>query len=182
MELLQVLGLSVAMVALAVMMHLGGLTLLLHLARLHIHAWQTPWLAVDRVFVPTVIVVGLFVLHALEAGLYAAVLVAGGVTDNLEQAAYLSASAYSTAGWTGLEVPDQWRVFVALESIAGLLLLGWSTAFLFQTLHRILMTEETHPLPAGAIASRSPRASGSRSSTSSPRSFASAPTAVSPRS
>lgn len=163
MQLAQVVGLSLAVFALVAMIHLGGLTLLLQLARFHIHAWKTPWLTVDRVFVPTLLILGLFALHVLEAAAYAAVLLAAGVAVTVEQAAYLSASAYSTAGWTGMEVADGWRVFAALESVAGLLLLGWSTAFLFQTLHRILTTEETHPLPAGAIARRSPRPSGSRS-------------------
>ena len=44
-----------------------------------------------------------------------------------------------------------------LESLNGMLLIGWSTAFLFQNLHRILTNEDDHPLPAGAIAKASPR-------------------------
>jgi hypothetical protein len=45
-----------------------------------------------------------------------------------------------------------WRLLAAFESLNGILLLGWSTAYLFQTLHRVLQTEETHPLPEGALA------------------------------
>ena len=49
-------------------------------------------------------------------------------------------------------MPDGWRLLAAFEAVNGMLLMGWSTAFLFQTLHRILQTEESHPLPVGAIA------------------------------
>ena len=52
----------------------------------------------------------------------------------------------------------------ALEAVNGMLLIGWSTAFLFQVVsHLMEPSDEDHPLPRGAIARLSPRASGSRS-------------------
>ena len=148
-ELLLVCG----MVAATVLLHTLGLASLTQLTRLQIEHLRTPWLRVDRLVTPLGMVIGLFLLHATEVAGYAALY--RGLSDDLpdwESAFYVSAGAYSTAGWTGVTVPAGWRVLAAFESLNGILLLGWSTAFLFQTLHRILQTEETHPLPEGALA------------------------------
>lgn len=140
------------MVVATVIMHLVGLMGLIRLTQLHIKHFRTPWLALDRLLVPLGIATGLFALHGAEVWLYAAAYQVLHATRGWEKALYLSAGAYSTAGWPGVQTPEGWRLLPALESLNGMLLLGWSTAFLFQTLHRILQTDEGHPLPEGAIA------------------------------
>ena len=70
-------------------------------------------------------------------------------------------ASYSTANIDANALRPHWREVGAMESLNGMLLIGWSTAFLFQNLHRILHSEEGHPLPAGAIATPSPRPSRS---------------------
>jgi hypothetical protein len=86
-----------------------------------------------------------------------------GLLPTLEQCLYFSISAYSTVGETGAILPVEWRVVGVLESINGMLLIGWTTAFLFQILDHLMGDDlESHPLPKGAIAKPSPRAKGSR--------------------
>ncbi len=147
-ELLVVL----AMIAGTVVVHMLGLTALINLTRLHIERLRTPWLSLDRLLAPLLMVLGLFMLHGLEVAAYAVVFREVHAVRGWEPALYLSAGAYSTAGWTGVTLAKGWRVLAAFESLNGILLLGWSTAFLFQTLHRILQTEESHPLQEGALA------------------------------
>jgi hypothetical protein len=143
---------SFGMVALMIVGHMVGRLTLIRATRLHIEHFRTPWLVLDRLLVPLTMGVGLFALHGLEVWTYAALYRGVGASGTWEEALYLSAGAYSTAGWQGANVPDGWRVTASLEAVTGMLLMGWSTAFLFQTLHRILATEENHPLPEGAIA------------------------------
>ena len=140
------------MAAVTVSTHMLGLTGLTHLMRLHIEHLRTPWLGLDRLLAPLTMVMGLFALHAAEVAAYAVVLLWVGAQSTWESALYVSVGAYSTAGWAGVSVPKAWRVLAAFESLNGILLLGWSTAFLFQTVHRVLQTEETQPLPEGALA------------------------------
>jgi len=174
--LAQELLVSLGMVSLMVLIHMVGLLTLTQVIRAHIEHCRTPWLTLDRLLVPLTMGVGLFSLHGLEVAVYAVVYQMVGASQNWEQAIYLSAGSYSTAGWADIRVASDWRVTAALESLSGMLLVGWSTAFLFQTLHRILATEQSHPLPEGAIAveptedqaeaeaeSTSPRPSGSGS-------------------
>jgi hypothetical protein len=143
---------SLGLVALLMLTHMTGLLLLVRLTRVHIEHFRTPWLVLDRLLVPLTLGAGIFLLHAAEVWIYAVVYRLVGAMHTWESALFLSAGAYSTAGWPELHVPDGWRVTAALESLAGMILVGWSTAFLFQTLHRILATEQNHPLPEGAIA------------------------------
>lgn len=148
-----VLATSTVLVATTVVMHLVGLDLLMSLLGLHLRRFTTSWLHLDRLLVPLGIVLGLFVLHGCEIWLYAFAYRWLQVIPDIEQALYFSASAYSTAGEAGPLLPIGWRVVGALEAVNGMLLLGWSTAFLFQVLTRLQATdEEDHPLPRGAIA------------------------------
>lgn len=150
-DLAQELLIVLAMMAGTVAAHLTGLAGLTQLTRLHIEHLRTPWLALDRQLVPLTMVMGLVLLHAAEVFAYAAVYHGVGAATDWEEALFLSAGAYSTAGWESVTTPPAWRVVVAFEALNGILLVGWSTAFLFQSLHRILQTEESHPLPEGAM-------------------------------
>lgn len=144
---------STVMVSATVIIHLVGLDLLTHLTGLHLRRFMSAWRHVDRLLVPLGIVMGLFALHGVEIWLYAFAYRLGGLLPTIEQALYFSISTYSTVGAAGPTLPMEWRVVGVLEAINGMLLLGWSTAFLFQMLARITEPAEAdHPLPKGAIA------------------------------
>jgi hypothetical protein len=55
-------------------------------------------------------------------------------------------------------LPNAWRIVGAMEAINGMLLIGWSTAFLFQVLSHLLEPGEDHALPKGAISRTARRA------------------------
>lgn len=142
---------ATVLVSATVVIHLVGLdvlqaTLGWHLKRL------TRWVRLDRKIVPVGIVLGLFALHGVEIWLYALVYWRLGILPHLEQALYFSISAYSSLGETGTLLPEAWRVVGALEAINGILLIGWSTAFLFQILRHLMWEDEGAALPRGAIA------------------------------
>lgn len=155
---------SFGMVSATVTVHLLGLMGILRATAYHIEHWRSPWLAMDRLLVPLAMASGLFLLHGLEVWGYALLFWLGGATPTLEESLFVSAGAYSTAGWMNAHVADGWRVIAVLESLNGMLLLGWSTAFLFQTLHRVLTTDEKHPLPEGGLVQDDAAGDGERDS------------------
>ena len=142
---------STGMVPATVLVHLIGLSLLIQLTRIHVMQFATS-VRVDRVLVPLGMVLGIFVIHGVEIWAYTLLFWLGGATDQLEDALNLSLGAYSTTGWTEVRLRSGWGIVASLESINGLLLVGWSTAFFFQNLTRLMVTEDSHPLPEGAIA------------------------------
>ena len=151
------LAVSTVLVAVTVLLHLIGLDALLSLTNLHLRRFQTAWLRFDRMVVPLGIVLGLFVLHGLEIWIYAFAYLGIGAQPDLEQALYFSISAYSTLGEAGPRLAPVWRLVGALEAVNGMLLIGWSTAFLFQVLDHLMAPMDAAPVPRGAIAPDSRR-------------------------
>lgn len=84
-----------------------------------------------------VMVVMLIALHGIEIWLFAAAYLAVGALPDFEEALYYSTISYSTVGFSDELIAPGWRMIAAFESILGVILLGWSTAFLIRILSRI---------------------------------------------
>ena len=147
------LMLSTVLVSATVVMHLVGLGILRRLVRLHLERFLL-FVHLDRVIVPMGVVLGLFVVHGAEIWLYALTYQAMGLTDSLEEALFISTSSYSTIGEAAGLLPADWRLVGVLEGVNGMLLIGWSTAFLFQLLDHIMSDDEEVQAQKGAIARR----------------------------
>jgi Ion channel len=83
------------------------------------------------------VVLAIFALHGIEIWLFALVYLAIGAADGLENALYFSTISYSTVGYSDMHVTPRWRLLGPFQSILGMILLGWSTAFFFRLLGRI---------------------------------------------
>lgn len=83
------------------------------------------------------VVLSIIVLHAIEIWAFALLYLGLGASLNLENALYFSTISYSTVGYNDSHVATDWRLVGAFESIMGMILLGWSTAFFFRMLGRI---------------------------------------------
>ena len=146
------------LVGATVVVHMVGLDLLMQLTRLHLERFLSPWFDLDRLVVPTGIVIGLFAVHGAEIWLYAAGYAALGILPRFETALYYSTVAYSSLGEGGSMLPRAWRLVGAMEAVNGMLLIGWSTAFLFHVPSHLLEPGEDHALPKGAISRHARRA------------------------
>ncbi len=83
------------------------------------------------------IVLALIAIHGIEIWAFSMLYLAIGAVPNLEEALYFSTISYSTVGYSDMHIVIQWRLLGAFESILGMILLGWSTAFFFRMLGRI---------------------------------------------
>ena len=83
------------------------------------------------------VVVAIVMLHGIEIWLYAFTYLAVGAVHTFEEALYFSTISYSTVGYSDAHIDPDWRLLGAFESIIGVILLGWSTAFFVRTLTRI---------------------------------------------
>lgn len=145
--------LSTGLVSATVVMHLIGLGVLRRLVRLHLERLLF-FVHLDRVIVPVGVVLDLFVVHGSEIWLYALTYLAMGLTGSLEEALFISTSSYSTNGEAAGMLPANWRLVGVLEGVNGMLLIGWSTAFLFQLLDHIMSDDEEVQAQKGAITRR----------------------------
>jgi hypothetical protein len=82
--------------------------------------------------------VGLFLatLHGLEIAFWALVYWRVGALPSFADAIFYSMGSMTTAGASGLDVRQHWRMLGGIESIDGMLLFGISTAFIFALMQR----------------------------------------------
>lgn len=83
------------------------------------------------------VVLALFAIHGIEMWAYALLFLGVGAAPNLHDALYFSVISYTTVGYNDDFIAEPWRLIGAFESILGMILIGWSTAFFFRMLGRI---------------------------------------------
>lgn len=131
---------SSALVMAMVVIHALGLAALAQIVRSETreeHTRHLTPLSLRGIAFTVVIVVGLFALHGAEIWLFALFFLAVDALPNLEGALYFSSITYGTIGYSDAAISPEWRLVAAFEGIAGIILLGWSTAFFVRLLGRI---------------------------------------------
>jgi hypothetical protein len=84
-----------------------------------------------------VLVLAIFVLHGLEIWLYAILYYENAALPTLAKAVYFSTITYGTVGYDDQDMQGSWQLVAAIEGINGIVLLGWSTAFLVTAVSRV---------------------------------------------
>lgn len=129
------LALASLMVLVAVIVHLVGLAILIRVLRSHHRLMRAVRLMPLTLLL--VAALGIFAIHTIEIWLYAALYVEVGALAEFEQALYFSTVTYATIGYGDLTLPHVWRILGAIEGATGVIMLGWSTAFLVSLLARL---------------------------------------------
>jgi hypothetical protein len=138
--MLQPILVSVALVAITVVIHALGTH---HWMRFMKHRFVGP----DGNFkrgksLPAIIwtAVTLLMLHVIEVVVWAvAYLLLVPITslDTFEKATYFSVVTFTTLGYGDITLPEhEWRMLSGIEALNGILLVGWTTAFLFAVVQR----------------------------------------------
>ncbi len=86
----------------------------------------------------TFVAVPIVFAHLTEIGAWAAAYVLIGALPDFDQAFYFSGITYTTVGFGDVVLPQAWKEMAAFEGLTGILMAGWSTAFLFAVLNRML--------------------------------------------
>ena len=110
-----------------VLMSILGLRIRAGLKRRRVAFWQGV-----AILTGLIAAIGLLlaVLHSIEAALWAAYLGLGAI-DNAAEAMLFSIDSMTTRGAAGLALHQYWHVMGALEAVAGMLMFGISTAYVF---------------------------------------------------
>ncbi len=56
---------------------------------------------------------------------------------DIETALYFTTSTFTTVGYGDIVLTDEWRILSGTTSINGMLLFGWSTAFIFEIMAKL---------------------------------------------
>lgn len=133
------------MVPILALVHGFGLIAMSHVFNLTDDALLRRRFGAKAIFLVAFVAILLFTLHAVEISMVGMVYLFAGAAHNLGQALVVSASYYTTTGAAPDVLPDGWRLVGQAEALLGLLLIGWSTAFLVRKIDRLQEREGGRP-------------------------------------
>ena len=128
--------LALVLLAACVIVQSAGMLLLIHwLARIRyvLESRSTP----RRAGVLLRLFVWIVFLHLMQVGLWAVVFWRARELPTAETAVYFSLATYTTIGFGDVVLGPGWRVLAGIEGLTGLILVGWSTAFVFAVVNRM---------------------------------------------
>lgn len=126
--------LGTAMIAITVVLHIGGILGTVAWLRRHpnVRTGRHSYVWAIRMFVASVL--GVFVLHTVEIWLWAGLYMILGEFDDIGRALYFSTVTFTTLGYGDITLGPRWQVLSGLEAANGIILFGVSTAFIFAVL------------------------------------------------
>jgi len=129
------LALASLMVVVTVLVHLFGLATIIRLIRSERPIFRRLHFSPLTVLLGASI--GVFAVHTIEIWLYAALYLAIGAFGHFEMSLYFSTVTYASIGYGDVLMPHAWRLLGAIEGATGIIMLGWSTAFLVSLLSQL---------------------------------------------
>lgn len=130
------LMLATVMVTATVLVHGMGLIMLARLLRLEARAEASTHMhpaSIRGMAALLFLVLSLTALHGVEIWLYAFLYLWLGAIAELREAVYFSTITYGAIGYSDDIMAPNWRLVSAIEGINGIIMIGWSTAFLIRT-------------------------------------------------
>jgi voltage-gated potassium channel Kch len=92
--------------------------------------WSTTWLLVHMAW-------WVVLAHVAEATVWALFYTWQSAFLDFSSAGYFSIVTYTTVGYGDLVPPRQWRLAAGVEALTGILMCGWSAAFIFAVVSRM---------------------------------------------
>ena len=88
-------------------------------------------------------VLGVFGAHVMEIWVWALAYSFTQEVHTIEAALYYSTVTFTTVGYGDITFSEQWRLLSSVEAANGMLLFGWSTAFIFEVMRRLWDSSST---------------------------------------
>jgi Ion channel len=135
------LALATFMVTLTVVIHFAGLLALMRILERRGRGLRAHESVAAQFIVLIVVVLGIVAIHSIEIWAYAAAFIAVGAVSDFEAALYFSTVSFTSLGYGDIVLDTKWRIFGAIEAANGLILFGWTTAFLMSLMGKLRTLE-----------------------------------------
>lgn len=132
---------ATVMMTWTVAVHFFGIVFLLRLLSAHSHHVDRYAEVVRQILLLIIAVLGIVALHTIEIWSYAFVYILVGALSEFEPALYFSTVSFTTLGFGDIVLNHEWRILSAIEGANGLILFGWSTAFLISLMRKLRALE-----------------------------------------
>lgn len=98
-----------------------------------------PWGTLTSMRILSTTVLVLIMLHTIQIAIWAVaylMLVDVSELTSFETALYFSFVTFTTLGYGDITLSEPWRIMSGIQALSGILLVGWTTAFLFAVVQR----------------------------------------------
>ncbi len=128
---------AAGMMTLTVIIHFFGIMALLRLLSLNWQHVSHLNANLRHMLMLIVAVLGVVFLHTVEIWVYAMLYLSVGALFDFETALYFSTVCFTTLGFGDVVVGRGFRMISAIEAANGLILFGWTTAFLISLMSKL---------------------------------------------
>ena len=90
-----------------------------------------------KAWIVSMLVLALFVVALVDAGLWAWAYLVVGALEGVEQAFYFSMVTLTTLGYGEITLEPDWRLLASFEAATGIIMFGWTTALVVTYLQRL---------------------------------------------
>ena len=92
-----------------------------------------------RMMTLVVIILGIFLANIVQIWVWAALyfVLEPEALQDFSTALYFSTSTFTTVGYGDIVLSSDWRLLGSVQSANGMILFGWSTAFIFEVTARL---------------------------------------------
>ncbi len=92
-----------------------------------------------KIILITITVSGVFCANVIQIWIWAIAfwLLQVEPLSSFEEALYFSTSSFTTAGYGDVVLTEKWRLMGSFEAANGMILFGWSTAFIFDVVSKL---------------------------------------------
>ncbi|WP_169569627.1 potassium channel family protein [Sneathiella limimaris] len=118
------------LIILCVINHALCLEVLLRRVKVSGQKWELRMPVLGHVVIMIIVVLGIFLAHTIEAWIWAIFYWLAEENETLSEAVYFSTVTFTTLGFGDITLSEDWRITSSLQAVSGILLFGWSTAFL----------------------------------------------------
>ena len=135
---------AVGLLAATVLIHGIGTTAWLHWLMRHFAKGASsggPQFTMRTIILTAIVLTALHVAEIMVWAIGYLVMVPDEQLNTLEAAFYFSAVTFTTLGYGDITLDSAWRLLSGIQAINGILLVGWSTAFIFAVLQRSWQSE-----------------------------------------
>jgi len=130
-------------VAVCVLVHVVGLLLMAELLLIRRDRLEQRDARTHHAIIMILVFSGILVLHITETIVWAGFYYANSLFSDFETSLYFSLTSYTTIGYGDVLLRQEWRILGAIEGATGILMIGWSTAFLVSVLGKLkLLTHD----------------------------------------
>lgn len=136
--------LGAILICVTVLVHAVALDYLIKLLEKNSVFYRRHFYRFWRVIMITKTVLGVFLANIVEIWIWAVFFLgvqADGIND-FETALYFSTSSFTTVGFGDVYLLHDWRLLGSFEAANGMLLFGWSTAFIFDVVSKLYKDDD----------------------------------------